>query len=163
MTARMQRLFSKTAGSALLVLLLGLYACDGNRFFEENKPIDGETWTVADRQAFTVDIQDTTSIFNFYFNFRHTGNYRYANIFVFLDTEFPNGELYRDTLECLVADQAGKWHGSGLGDLKENSFLFKRNVGFDEAGTYTFTFENGMRDDPLEHVKDVGMRIEKVQ
>jgi hypothetical protein len=31
------------------------------------------------------------------------------------------------------------------------------------AGTYTFTLEQIMREDPLEHVMNAGLRIEKLQ
>lgn len=144
----------------LLPVVLLVAGCDSNRYFEEYKPIKGEAWSMANKQLFEVDIADTNAVFSLFFNVRHTSSYRYRNMFVFLETTFPDGQQFRDTLECMMADASGKWYGSGS-EIKDHRFLFKRHVAFSQAGTYLFEFEQAMREDPLEHVKDVGLRIEK--
>lgn len=154
--------------SALLLWLLPfatlailVSSCDSKRFYEAYKPIDGESWSAANKQLFEVDMTDSNAVYSLYFNVRHTGQYRFQNLFVFLETTFPDGGRYRDTLECVLAEPNGKWYGSGIGDIKDHSFLFKRHVTFKEAGNYLFSFEQAMRVDPLLHVKDVGLRIER--
>ena len=145
----------------LAPVLLLLAACDSNRFYEQYNPIADESWTTSNKQVFEVPVTDTTGLYSLFFNIRHSGSYRYRNLFVFLETTEPNGSRYRDTLECVLARPDGKWYGSGVGDLKDHRFLFKRHKALDQAGTYRFSFEQAMRVDPLEHVKDIGLRIEK--
>jgi hypothetical protein len=38
----------------------------------------------------------------------------------------------------------------------------KKNLRFPKNGKYTFTFEHGMRSDPLPMILDFGMIVEKV-
>jgi len=144
------------------MLLFGLSACEGPAFFEEYQPLPGETWDVENQLEFKVDVEDTETLYNFFLNVRHTGNYPYANLYIFLDTEFPDNTIYTDTLECRLCDPAGKWYGSGLGDIRDLRVLFKLNTKLEETGTYTFRLEQGMREPQLKEIKDIGLRIEKV-
>jgi gliding motility-associated lipoprotein GldH len=38
---------------------------------------------------------------------------------------------------------------------------FKENYKFPAKGTYIFELEQNMRDNPLDHVSDAGIRVEK--
>jgi gliding motility-associated lipoprotein GldH len=78
-------------------------------------------------------------------------------------TTFPNGKFSTDTLECILADEKGKWLGKGLGDIYDNQIPFKRNVRFPQAGTYVFEIQQGMRSDNIPLIMDVGLRIEKAE
>jgi len=69
----------------------------------------------------------------------------------------------RDTLECPLADQNGKWMGNGLGDIWDNKFLFKSNMTFQRKGTYKFIFTQAMRVDSLPLIMDAGLSIEKAK
>ena len=80
---------------------------------------------------------------------------------MFLETEFPNKTLSRDTVECILADDAGKWLGDGSGDIWDNRILFKKGVRFRQAGKYIFSLEQAIRVQNLPMIMDVGMRIEK--
>ena len=64
-------------------------------------------------------------------------------------------------MECILADKKGKWQGDGAGDLWDNKIPLKQNLVFPQAGKYTFTFEQGMRLDPLPLIMDFGMVIEE--
>ena len=101
-------------------LLLLLSSCDSKRFYEQYNPIADEAWATGDTQLFEVTVDDTTSLYSLFFNIRHTGEYRFRNLFVFLETTEPNGTQWRDTLECVLAQPDGKWYGSGVGDLKDH-------------------------------------------
>ena len=110
---------------------------------------------------FHVDIVDTISSHNIYLNVRNTSQYAYQNLFVFLQTTSPTGLSLRDTLECYLADDRGKWLGSGWGDIYYNRFIYKRNIRFPVSGNYTFKVIQGMRSNQLKYITDVGIRIEK--
>ena len=61
-----------------------------------------------------------------------------------------------------LADNNG-WKGSGMDDIYEHRVRILDLAGFPKPGTYSFTLEQIMRDDPLPHVLNVGVRLEKVQ
>ncbi len=87
-------------------------------------------------------------------------NYPFANIYMFLDTRFPDGRIARDTVECQLADYDGRWLGKGSGSIKSNRFLFQKAVRFRQKGNYAFTFEQAMRTSELKGIRDVGLEIE---
>lgn len=145
--------------SILLFLLFS--ACDSKRIYENNIPIPGNVWDASHKVKFETQITDTVSGNNVFINIRHAGFYPYSNLFIFVNTTFPNGKTMRDTVECPLADQHGKWLGKGLGDIWDTRILFKRNVRFSQSGTYIFEYEQAMRTEKLPGIMDVGFRIEK--
>jgi gliding motility-associated lipoprotein GldH len=101
------------------------------------------------------------SLHNVYINIRNASGYAYSNLYLFLDTKYPNNSMSRDTIECILADPSGKWLGDGSGDIWDNQILFKKNVRFKQIGTYKFRYEQAMRMPKLPMIMDVGLRIEK--
>jgi gliding motility-associated lipoprotein GldH len=145
-----------------LSFLLFLSSCDSKRVYEKNKEITDAQWNYLKKIKFDdVVINDVASTYNVYINLRNSVDYRYRNIYFFLDIKFPDNNITRDTVECIIADEKGKWLGKGMGKIKDCRILFLRNVKFPSAGTYIFSFEQGMREDVLEGITDVGIRIEK--
>lgn len=118
-------------------------------------------WAQTNTVKFDVEIKDPATPANFYINVRNADGYPYANLFLFIKTVFPNGKHSTDTLECILADEKGKWLGTGLGDIYDNQIPFKRNVRFPIAGTFRFEIEQGMRLETVPLILDIGLRIEK--
>ena len=63
-----------------------------------------------------------------------------------------------------LANNENGWLASGMDDIYEHRISLtpgNENFYFRRKGDYTFTVEQIMREDPLEHVLNVGLRIEK--
>lgn len=144
-----------------LLLLVFITACDRNVVFEKNLKIPSETWHQDSILKLSTEISDTIQLYDIYLNLRHSTQYGYRNFYLFFETIMPDGNIVRDTLECLLADRTGKWHGSGFGRIKTNSFLFRESVWFPQEGIYHFRMEQAMREETLEGIIDVGLRIER--
>lgn len=155
-------LFNKILLFCIAATLL-LPACDKSRIYEENKEIPQNVWNKDYIVKFEAEITDTINPANFYINVRNADGFPYANLFLFIKTTFPNGKVSNDTLECILADEKGKWLGSGMGDIYDNQILFKRNVRFPLSGKYTFEYQHGMRVENIPLIMDVGLRIEKAE
>jgi len=140
-----------------------LTSCDPSRFFEENKKVVKGEWDQNTPLVFQVSVEDTSGLFNVYINVRNAGNYRFSNLYLFVNTVFPGGQLERDTLECTLASPDGRWLGDGLGDIFDNRILFKENVRFSQPGEYSFELIQAMRINPLPGIMDAGIRIEKAE
>jgi len=138
-------------------------SCDNKRIFEQNTTIPESGWDSSNVVKFSVEIKDPATPANFYINVRNADGYPYSNLYLFVKTKFPNGKLSQDTLECILADEKGKWIGKGLGDIYDNQIPFKRNVRFPLAGLYSFEIEQGMRSKTIPLIMDVGLRIEKAE
>ncbi len=153
----------KVKSSFLLILLVVFFAasCDSGMVFDENKDIPQRKWNKDKAAVFKVEIQDTVNIHNVYVNVRNSGSYEYNNLFLFITTTAPGGAMIRDTFECALADDKGKWYGSGIGDIWSARVPYKMNIKFPRIGTYTFEIEQAMRVTTLEEIMDIGIRVEK--
>ena len=145
----------------VIVPLMFFAACDSRRVFEENISIPENKWLADKPVVLQMNITDTVLPHNVYINLRNASHYPFSNIFLFLNTTFPDGRRDRDTLEIMLAGPDGKWLGDGLGDIWDNRVLFKKNVAFPQVGEYRFELVQAMRLDPLPGIRDVGMRVEK--
>lgn len=145
---------------ALLMISISFVSCWDLPMFSETKEIEGDLWDVSNSIEFSWEIDEISNNYDAYVDIRHTENYRYTNLYLFLDFTFPNGKSKRDTLECILATQRGKWLGSGLGDSFDKRTVFQENIQFPLKGEYSLKITHGMRDELLEGVSEVGLRIE---
>jgi gliding motility-associated lipoprotein GldH len=145
----------------ILVLLLMFNGCVHNTIYERNQKIESEGWNFDNQLVFITEIADTTSLHDIYINVRNNTSYPYTNLILFFTTEFPDGRQFRDTVECILADRSGQWTGKGFGTIKSNSFHFRRDVWFPMEGEHTFTIQHAMREEYLQGLNDIGIRIDR--
>src|SRR4051812_19485865 len=98
-------------------LLFALSSCDKNAVFDKNISIPDYRWDMNNIIRLETTIEDTVHPHNIYINVRHASGYPFSNIFLFLNTRTPKGEMARDTVEIPLADERGKWLGDGMGDI----------------------------------------------
>lgn len=145
------------------LLLLILSACSSNKTYDEYREIPDEGWSKSVVANFQVDIKETTKPQNILINIRHTNQYAYQNFWMFITTTTPGGITTKDTVECYLADNRGKWLGNGISSVYNMPVLFKANNLFSKKGLYRFSIYHGMRDDLLKGISDIGIEIEKAE
>ncbi len=143
------------------LLLAILSACDANRVFDEYKPIIEESWHKDSLLVFTIPITDTVQNHNLYINVRNDIDYDYSNLWLFINIEQPGGVARRDTFEIALADPSGRWLGEGFGGYKTRKAAYRSNVFFPISGDYRISIQQGMRQNRLKGISDLGLRIEK--
>ena len=147
----------------LLLILFVLQSCDPGRVYEKNIRIPDGIWSQDNVIQFEVMIEDTSSSHNMYVNVRNTSLFTTSNLYLFIKTTAPSGHSVEDTLEVILADDSGKWLGSGLGDIWDLQQLYKQNIRFAQKGKYVFEYEQAMRAEQLPFVLDVGLRVERAK
>jgi len=145
--------------SASLLLFAG--CADPNTVIDQNSEVANHNWTYLNRFKFTFKIDDEKPGYNLYMNLRVTGDYKYSNLFVLISQTGPGIKNAVKRYEMRLAKKDGEWLGKGSGNLYSFQEPFLINHKFPAKGTYTFTLEQNMRDNPLREVSDVGMRVEK--
>lgn len=160
---KMRRLGNLASWIVAAVIAFTFVSCDRDLVYEKNKPMEEGVWNLTDIVKFNVDIADIKQPYNFYLNLRIKDTYRYANLFLYMKTLYPDGKISVDTVECYLADVDGRWLGSRSGSLIDSRMIFRKNVVFPQAGRYSFEFEQAMRDTLLDGVEDFGIRIEKAE
>lgn len=143
------------------IILLSLVSCNSNVIYSKYIKLPDNDWAKDNKLTYEVDIADNTISYDVYLAVRHADSYPYNNLFVFLNTTYPDAKSTTDTLECILANEKGEWKGEGAGDIWDNKIPLKKGVKFPQTGKYTFTFEQAMRNDPLPLIMDFGIVIEK--
>ncbi|HRH69083.1 MAG TPA: gliding motility lipoprotein GldH [Flavobacteriales bacterium] len=152
------------AGALPIVLLTG---CSEPPVFQADTTVPEGSWDRSFKPEFAFDISDTVSKHDVYIDVRHTGDYPFSDLFLFVDLEGPGGRTARDTVECLLADPSGQWYGKGTGFIFASrteisaKVLYKLNNRFPASGRYAITLEQAMRTGKLDGVLDVGISVER--
>ena len=142
------------------IFYLSLISCNSSFVGSGTQEIPDQIWSSENQVEINIDCQDTTSRNDFYIIIRHTNDYTYSNLYLFLQTSFPNGKTSIDTINCPMADATGRWYGGGIGGLFDNQIMYQKGKKLPLPGNYTFKIKHAMRDDNLEGISDVGVLIE---
>lgn len=146
-----------------LLVVAGLYltGCDANRVFEEYRTIPSAKWEKDSVEVFQFAIFDIKQKYNLYINVRNDIKYNYSNLWLFIETDQPNGITLKDTRDIVLAETSGKWLGKGFGGAKTLQVKFQHEFIFPYAGIYKIKIKHGMREDVLNGIRDIGFRVEK--
>jgi len=136
-----------------------LASCTTIDLFEKNVTIPGFKWQNSYKPEFTFVIKDTTVRYQIFLVLRHTEKYNYNNIWINLYSQPPGDTLHKASFELQLATNE-KWLGTGMDDIYEHRIKLT-DPQYLKAGVYHFMVEQIMREDPLEHVMNVGIRVEK--
>ena len=147
--------------SYLFLLVSILFSCTTIDIFEKSVAIPGHEWKSSYRPSFEFNITDTTTTYNVFLVFRHTEKYNFNNIFINLYVKGPGMDsTIKIQQDVLLATNEKGWLGTGMDDVYEHRSTLAARQPL-KAGTYTFTIEQIMREDPLQEVLNVGLRLEK--
>lgn len=144
-----------------IAVIIMLASCGNNKLYDESVVIPEAKWDNENMPYFNVIVDDTLADYAFYLNVRHLENYRYSNLFVFMHTEFPNGNVTHDTIECMLAMPDGRWMGKGSGTFRSAKVLLNPALRFPLKGDYHFEIEQAMREKELKGITDIGICFEK--
>lgn len=145
---------------ALSSLLLAS-SCTTIDLYEKTVVIPGHKWSSGFKPSFDFTIKDTTASYQLFLVFRHNEKYSFNNIYVNLSAQLPGQDTsVRIRRDLQLATNEKGWNGTGMDDIYEHRIKLGEPQTL-KAGTYTFTLEQIMREDPLENVMNAGLRIEK--
>ena len=137
-----------------VLVVFSLLSCTNNFLFKADKEIkDG--WHADSIIVFQFNISDTTNVFYSEINIRHTISYPFQNLFMFIHIITPDGQTSTDTLECILADNTGKWNAKGVGDILDFTQIYKDSIVFKTKGNYKIEIEQAIRYGDLPSIKSL--------
>ncbi|EDP70926.1 putative gliding motility protein [Flavobacteriales bacterium ALC-1] len=159
----------------LYLTIIGCFlitSCDSKAVYDEYKSLPSQ-WHKDSVASFNFKSPDTTNNYNLYVNLRNTNDYKFSNLYLIVELDYPNGKVVKDTLEYKMAAPDGELLGTGFSDVKENKLWYRGfddSFKFNEDGDYTVKIQHAMRNngdvngvDNLEGITDVGFRVEQAQ
>lgn len=158
----------ETMNNRLVVWLLGLSSlwlvctgCDDKAVCQDSKMISSEGWRKNELVSFDFDLTDTLGVYNVLVDVRNDNAYPFQNFWLFIHTMMPDSTEFSDTLNCVLADNYGRWLGKSSGSMYHVPVAFRLSTKFPQAGKYHFDLVQGMRMDVLPGITEIGMRILK--
>ena len=145
----------------IVLAIILLVSCGNDKLYDDSVVIPDAKWDNEFMPSFDVNVDDTLVDYAFYLNIRHLDSYRYSNLFIFMHTEFPNGNVTHDTIECTFAYPDGRWMGKGSGTMRSAKIMLNPALRFPLKGNYHFEIEQAMREKELKGIADVGICFEK--
>ena len=143
----------------ILFAILVMVSCDVHTLYDQQVTLPENGWLKNEAVKFDLDISDTITPYHFELTLRHTTNYRYSNLYIFLTTRFPEGKMSRDTIELVLAAPTGQWVGKGWGNLRDDDITLKSPLFFPQKGHYQFLVQQAMRTDTLNEITHLGLRL----
>ncbi|MBN8878573.1 MAG: gliding motility lipoprotein GldH [Sphingobacteriales bacterium] len=155
----MKKLFSRSIIAIFVSCLL--YNCTTIDLYEKTVTIPQHAWKSNFRPSFEFAIKDTTSLYRIFLVLRHNEKYSFSNIYVNLYVKGPGQDSTLQIQKDLTLATSEKgWLASGMDDIYEHRIELAEKQSL-KAGTYKFTLEQIMREDPLQNVLNAGIRLEK--
>jgi len=143
-------------------ILISFTGCMHIDLFEKVTGIPQQQWFYNYQPEFKFEIKDTTATFNIYVVLRHTDLYKYNNIWLKVGSQAPGDSMRFQNVNLLLAENNKSWDGTGMDDIYEVRKLISPGpVSFRKAGEYKFKIGQIMRENPLQYVLNVGIRLEK--
>ncbi len=141
----------------ILISSLCLIACHNRTMYNNFQPVPMTGWNEDSILRFDIPVSDTTHTYNVLLHIRHTDAYPYQNMWLFIG----ENTVHYDTIEFYLANDRGQWLGNGQSVL-EMPVLYRENLRFTDT-LYTLTVQQGMRNELLPGVSDIGVEITRTQ
>ena len=161
-----QKWFMNRINRNIILLLLYLYlftSCTGYVIYSDKSEIESGIWEIKDSIVISASISDIEKICNVYINLDIDENFLTNNLWLFISTKSPSGNIQSDSLMFYITDSKGKWFGKKRKSKISNKFLYKNHIRFPEKGSYIFSIKHGMRNKDLPKVHSVGVSIEEAE
>lgn len=144
-----------------LIFSFFLLSCQNkNTLFEDIERIDNN-WKKNNAKSFSIPILNKDGKYDLQLIIRNNNQYPYRNLYIFTEIISPKGDSVIDTLEYQLADVTGKWLGSGMGEIKQNTLIFKENISLQDTGKYKVNISHAMRENNLKGLEDISLMVEK--
>lgn len=153
---------TKTLRKSSLVFLISLFcaSCTNKEIFSDFHSFPQGEWNWNDYATFDLHVTDSIGRYDLEVTSRNNNSYPFSNLWLFIDIRTPKDSLLRDTVDLKLADIYGKWLGTGVSTYAVTE-AFRTRYCFPDTGHYHVTIRQGMRENPLIGISDVGLTVSK--
>ena len=139
-----------------------LTACNEHTVYHSYQSLPNKGWGKSDTLSFQIPITDSVpTTLRLFAEVRNSIEYPYHDLHLFISQNLQDSTVWRtDTITFCLADSTGRWMGHGWGSIYQSE-TFITSVRPLHPANYTIKIMSGMKDEKLQGLSDVGIRIEK--
>ncbi len=146
----------------IVFLLIGmvfvLSSCQRKNIYSHFYSMPADGWHADSVMHYNIEIEDSLASHEVLIILRHTSQYPYQNLWLFVDEYVGDVCVHNDTIEAQIADEYGRWLGSGL-TTYELPLLYNEQYRSGYSGEHSFKLRQGMRTEWLMGITDVGVVV----
>ena len=150
----------------ILSILIGyaivrLSFINNNTIYSSFKDISNSNWSVLDTIDFdlTTTIVKNPHIINLFGKINY--DFSYSNLFVFINHYFEKEVIKKDTVLVPLFDSFGNPIQNNIGNTQFFNVDYLNNINFTEEGVYKIQVIHGMRENNLDGVEKIGIKLKK--
>ena len=80
-------------------------------------------------------------------------------MYLYIEHTLQDSMSKRDTVECVLIDDFGRWQGGGNGATRQLSVLYKTNLMLDATLHNKIDIYHAMQDSELKGIERVGLKV----
>ena len=144
-------------GSALIISIFG---CNSDKvIFEEVGNVPDGKWAYGDVYDYSFQVEDTSEAYRLLLYLDFSTGYDWQNFYTRVVTTYPNDTTIQDILSLELATKTGEWYGDCNSKHCELNIPMQENVRFPEPGKYSISFEQFMREEIVEGINAIGLKL----
>lgn len=143
------------------VLLFSLAACSKGEVFFRYNQIGKGVWHRDSLLTYTMDSISLNPLLRYNLSIELTtaDKYPYKDIWLKVEHNLNDSIFSIDTIHSMLADDYGRWLGSGAAGLHQISIPYKSTVALDTSMIYELQISHLMSNNPLPGVEKVGLKV----
>jgi len=145
-----------------MAILAAISGCGESYYFESKRDLSNGLWQYKDSLDFEVDIQDTIQYYSLLLDINHSVDYKTQNLYVYINTEMPDGERLGKRLNIDLAAPTGEWYGDCGKQNCEVLINLQKKAYFNQLGKHKFTIKQHMRQDSLLGINGITLKLKEI-
>lgn len=97
----------------------------------------GDEWSYSEHMDFTFFVKDTSQVYNLEYLLTHSETYPYQNLYVKINTTYPDGKVIDDILSLQLASTYGEFEGKCASQKCTAPILLQERFRFRQLGQHS--------------------------
>lgn len=140
------------------MLFLCFLACGPTPIFDQSYTFVQNSWASEDQKSFTFNAPDTLNTYDLILDLEHAEDYAYENLYIQLETIFPDKEIVIDEISIPLISQTGDWVGKG-NEMKSVRVYLQQSLRFKQTGEHKIQVSQFSREEVLQGLQSVSLLI----
>jgi len=134
-------------------------ACAEKLLYSYTVEFQNGTWEYDDPAIFEFEIGDITDYYNLFLDIDHSLEYPFENLYLRINTEFPDASSASDTLSIEMINNQGGWVGDCGSNVCDLTVFLQEKTKFKDTGTHKITIEQFTRESDLQGIRSLSFRV----
>lgn len=118
-----------------------------------------EDWSYDQKLTSTIKVVDTIKNYDLALKLDHSTSFYFQNIYLQIETVFPDGKKMSEPLSLELATSKGNWIGKCGSENCEIVFSLQDKFKFKKLGDHKFTIGQFSRDENLKGVNEIELLL----